>query len=496
MAVLKQQVELTNPLSCIAKAPAIVFLLVVSADGAIDKKAIKRFTRLLRSRDYTILVDAINREGGSLVGMLDDLLSNQTQPLEELRQLRGFLDSVFAEATALSFKTTLVKLAHDFSVKSGSLFGSKLTQNQKFAIVTIATELGLLEDINGPSTNNSNRVQLSQVHYATITDLPDHLFPVLKPAEWAEDTKNDVVLRGIYSENSIQANDPVVGYALDLPEALEFLVKNSLGESISTTEIHHKALQNLNRRLLAETHWHELSYQVSETPGHFITGLVLNGDYFSSEALLSEELLNLAHQRLDASMMMVIAPERGKLFAAKISSEDQQTRPEVLAFANAALSHYFKPEQAPISPNVWIVRDGRLVDQIKGMEGIISRARQNAEEQSQQEEDKLIHSAKAFVNERGVAVKVDVVAHDIDILLSNMQHLIRGYAQQAVQYQQFKGVLSVTVDIRDPEYHPEMKIYLNEQLGDMSQFLNNQFKLLGLACKDDSEIQLSCYVEG
>ncbi|MCH9698669.1 MAG: hypothetical protein K0U68_11245 [Gammaproteobacteria bacterium] len=495
MAVLKQQVESFNSLSCTAKAPAIVFMQVASADGAIDKKAVKRLTKLLHFKDYKILVDAMRCEGSSLASVLDLIQSNQIQPLEELRKLRSFLDSACPEETALSYKTALLKLAHDITVTSGGLFVSKLSQKQKVAIVTIASELGLLDDINDVPANNSARAQLSQIHYATTADLPDHLYPVLKPAGWADDVNSDVVMSGINTNRSIHANDPVVGYALDLPEAIEFLVKTSLDDSLSITEIHDKALQNLNRRLLAATQWHELSHQVSEMTGNVASGLVLNGDYFSSEALLSRELLNLAHKKLDASMMMVIAPERGKLFAAKITNEDEQTESELLAFASAAVTNYFKPEQAPISPNVWIVRDGLLVGQIEGMDGIISTAKQYAEEQAQQEEDKLIHTAKAFADDSGVAVKVDVVAHDIDILLRNMQHLIRGYVQQAVQHQQFKGVLSVTVDIRDPEYQPEMKIYLNEQLDDMSQFLSNQFKLLGLACKDDSEIQLSCYVE-
>lgn len=43
---LKDQTEIVT---CIARAPGIVFLLVAAADGTVDKKEIKQFAKLLKS---------------------------------------------------------------------------------------------------------------------------------------------------------------------------------------------------------------------------------------------------------------------------------------------------------------------------------------------------------------------------------------------------------------------------------------------------------------
>jgi hypothetical protein len=79
---------------------------------------------------------------------------------------------------------------------------------------------------------------------------------------------------------------------------------------------------------------------------------------------------------------------------------------------------------------------------------------------------------------------------------SNLQHVIRGYVKQAIQEQQFNGSMTVSVNIKDPNYAPEMKHQLMEQLEDMSDYLSSQFASLGMVCVDNTQINLSCSVEG
>jgi hypothetical protein len=505
MAEQNQIEQQTNPLSCIAKAPGVVFLLVAAADGRVDAKEVKQFEKLLQSPEYEILIAAMQEDGNSIMQLLADLKNNQLQPIEELKQLRFVLDSCLPEEMAMAYKIALIKLAKGIAEASGGLFGifgSKISKQEKVVLAIIASELGLFGDETQHTEAATSpqvevpQVEVAQHQYASAIELPDHLYPVLKSAEWAEDAKNDVVMRSIYADNEICTNEPVVGYALDLPETIEFLSTSSVETNLSIDAIHDKALQNLNKRLLAETEWYELNQEVPKEFGGTVTGLVLSGDYFSSEALLSKELLQIAHQKLDAAMIMVIAPERGKLFVTQIISEGDQPEPGSLLFACTAVAHFFNPSQAPISPNVWIVRNGRLVGQVKGMDGIIDSAKKYAKQTKKQEEQKLTHSANTYQEGNGISVKIAVVAHDIDIMLSNLQHVIRGYVKQAIQEQQFNGSMTVSVNIKDPNYAPEMKHQLMEQLEDMSDYLSSQFASLGMVCVDNTQINLSCSVEG
>ncbi len=493
---LKDQTEIVT---CIARAPGIVFLLVAAADGKIDNKEIKQFAKLLKSPDYEILVAAMQQAGQSLLDLLTDVQNSQLQPLEELKQLREILDNYFPEDAALLYKSTLLKLAIGTAQASGGLFGifgNKIGKEEEIVLAMIVSVLGLLEDTSQQTDVSSNSEDLSsQLDYHSMDDLPDHLYPVLKPADWAENAKDDVVIRGIYAENDIRANEPVVGYALDLPETIQFLSKDSVSENLSIEDIHSKALHNLDQRLLAGTKWQELNYQLPDEPELEVSGLVLTGDYYSSEALLSNVLLKIAHRKLDAEMLMVIAPERGKLFATKIISEGDNPEPDRLMFASMAVANYFNPEQAPISPNVWIVRNEKLVGQIQGMDAVLEGAKKHAENTIEENDKKLTHSANIFEEANGIGVKVAVVAHDMDVMLTNLQHVIRGYVQQAIQQKTFNGSMRVSVDIQDPSYAPEMKNYLTDQLGDMSEFLSNQFVSLGMVCADKTHVKLSCTVE-
>ena len=499
MAEQLRKPEDINPLSCIAKAPGVVFLLVAATDGTIDKKELQQFTKLILSPEYEILITAMQEDGYSLNQLLTDFHNNQFQPVEELRELRFVLDSCLPDDMALAYKSALVKLAKGIAGASGGVFGlfsSKISPEEKTAIAIVASELGLLDD--APQLDklvNHGNVESTQKQYTSVASLPDNLYPVLKPAEWAEDAKNDVVIQSIYVDDNIHANEPVVGYALDLPEAIEFLSIDNIDTNLSVDDIHAKALENLENRLLTTVEWHEISYEIDNSSDSIVSGLVLTGDYYASEALLSKQLLETAHQKLDAAIMMVIAPERGKLFATQIVSEGNQPEPGALLFASSAVSGFFNPEQAPISPNVWIVRNSRLVGQVKGIETIIDDAEKYAKKTIQDEEKNLVHSANTVYKGSCFGVTIAVIAHDIDIMLNNLQHVISGYVKHAIQQKGFNGIMMVSVNIQDPDYVPEMKEHLTIQLADMSDFLCNQFATLGMVGTNDSRIKLNCLIE-
>ncbi len=133
----------------LAKAPAIIFLLVSGTTGTIDKKQIKQLTKLLASKDYQLLITPMQQDGSSLTQILTDLQLNKEQPLQQLQNLNAVLNHDFPEQLAHKYKTTLLQLAHAITQNKFGfiklLFNQASLQNH-FVIETIANELELDEN--------------------------------------------------------------------------------------------------------------------------------------------------------------------------------------------------------------------------------------------------------------------------------------------------------------------------------------------------------------
>ncbi len=141
--------ENKNALSCIARAPGIVFLLVAGTDGSIDINDVDKFKELMQLPDYEILLSIMQEESISLNELLTDMQNNSLQLKEELRQLRFVVDSCLPEEIAMAYKTALISLAKTLAKVSKRLFGvfgSRIDKDGRAAITTIKLELGLLEE--------------------------------------------------------------------------------------------------------------------------------------------------------------------------------------------------------------------------------------------------------------------------------------------------------------------------------------------------------------
>ncbi len=144
----QHQMQLTHyPL--LAKAPAIIFLLVTGTTDMIDKKQIKQFTKLLESKDYQLLITPMQQDGSSLTQILTNLQLNTEQPLQHLQKLNSVLNHDFPEQLAHKYKATLLQLAHAITQnKFGfiKLLFNQASQQNQFIIETIANELELDEN--------------------------------------------------------------------------------------------------------------------------------------------------------------------------------------------------------------------------------------------------------------------------------------------------------------------------------------------------------------
>ena len=134
---------------CLACAPGIIFLLVASADGNIDKKELKRFATLMASKDYAILTSMLDQAGATIPDLLDEVLLHDLDPYQELQSVCSILDIYLSEKAAETYKVTLYRLARGIARSSAGLFGflgARISQEQEAATMVVAKLLGLLDE--------------------------------------------------------------------------------------------------------------------------------------------------------------------------------------------------------------------------------------------------------------------------------------------------------------------------------------------------------------
>jgi len=497
---MKQKISIhteAERLKCLACAPGIIFMIVASADGEIDKKELKRFASLMASKEYTILVSMLEQAGASISDLLDEILTHRLDPYQELQMVCSILDVYLSENAAKTYKLTLLRLAQGIAKPPAimfGLFGGKTNQKQESAIAIVAKLLGLLDGVE-QQRSDQDIIALSRnekTSYSSVTALPDQLFPVLKSSDWAEKVNSTVLTTRIDNQAKPTSKEPVVAYAVDSPELVDFLSSNAIDPPLTNQQIHDYALRNLEQRMNRCVEWRALEFDTGNKQLGSLSGLVLSGDYYCSEAIFSQTVLKHAHQQLQSELLIAITPIRGELYVTRLENE-RRPEPSCLVFAQFAVSRFFNPQQVQISPNIWVIRDGKLVGPLAGMEEITNSAEQCAL-QSQQCDNQFIHTVKTYSEEKGIGIQLDVVAKDLGEMMSSLQHLIRSYVEQGIQQQSFSGNLRVHLDIQAPDYDSDMKVHIAEQLETMSHFLCRQFSSLGIKTANNTEIKLSCSV--
>jgi hypothetical protein len=485
-------------MNCLACAPGMIFLLVASADGEISKQQLKRFARLMANQDYAILASMLNQAHTTIPELLNNALDKKLDPYQQLESVSHILDVYLSDQAAQVYKIALLKLAKDIAKSPEGLFGlfeGKITRNERKAIAIVASLLGLL-DVATKEPSDSDDVHLKSSIYSdnsSTVELPDTVLPVLQSANWANSTDTDVMSKSIYQHDELAQNEPVIAYANELPNTtLELLSSSTVKAALTIEQIHQKAVHNLERRLVGRVSWNHLNFESGIDEIGCVAGLVLNGDYYCSEAILSETLLKQAHQQLNSNLLMAIAPVRGELYVTNLVSE-HQPEPQRIMFAHFASSRYFNPQQVQISPNVWVIRNGIIAGHVAGMDQIIETAKQSAIPANLMN-DKLIHTVKTYSEEQGIGIEIDIIAKDIEIMMSNLQHLIRSYVDLSIQQKTFTGKLRVLLDIQDPKYNAGMKESILEQLASMSDFMCHQFSSTGIKTANNANIKLTCSV--
>jgi len=477
----------SRDLEHLACAAPFVFLLVAAADGSIDKKELKRFSQIMAQEEYRILAAVMSQAGLSFEQLLAACKERLQDPVNELMALGQVSEQRRPADTAIQFKAALLKLGHAIAQASGGFlgFGKKIDKHEAAMLALIVAAFSL-------SGGSEGGLQAAPANTPEGV-LNDELFPALKPPEWVVGARDHVVMQSLYLSDDIKDNEPVIGYVHDNPQTVAFVSADSIGDELSLADIHQHAMANLERRL-DSAQWEELSFNAGVEGLGTINGLVLTGDYFSSEAILAESLMKKAHQQLNSAMLMAIVPQRGELFVTNLISEENPERERII-FAEFAIKKFFNPEQAPISPNVFIIRNGKIVGNIGGMEQIIAEARKMAENEQQQEDTLLEHRGQLTGTEDEAALEILVKAHCVETMFKNLQHVIRDYVQSVTQQAHFNGNVNVLVVVDDSTVSNNDHEQVSGELGIMCQFLTDQFASLHIEASKGSPVTVGYQVE-
>ncbi len=466
-----------------ASAPILVFLLIAAADGTIDKKEIKQFQQLLLKKEYQALLAMMQLADVSISDYIQALLSAETDYITELQKVSAALDENLSQDRATAIKLMLLSLGKGIAESSGGflgVFGSKISKEERVALAVITQIFGLFDE--QPSTKPAEAT--------TLSELPENLYPLLKPYEWGLNSNGHVYINNVYGDEDIRPDEPVVAFALDGDHNVTFINSEQLSDVVSAEMLREQAFRNLDARLSEKCAWKELNIEIDESPEGTVNGLVLIGDYYCAEAMLSKALLTKAHELLDSAFLIVAAPERGRCFAVA-SNGMQQPEPLKLNYMQTAIKGYFNPDQAPIAPILWLVCNGKVIGHASGMESAIDEVKRIAESEIAQEDAQLVYKEEILGDAQSYSVLLHVAVKDIQTMLKIIQHGIRSVALQHGEHPGFSGSLKVQLEIEDPEYESAMEPALRAEIDSLFEYLTHQIQEIFEGNSCDTKLTLS-----
>ncbi|MEJ2453943.1 MAG: hypothetical protein P8103_07280 [Candidatus Thiodiazotropha sp.] len=451
-----------------ATAPILVFLMIAAADGTIDKKEVKQFQKLLMKQEYQALLAMMQMADVSVSEYIQTFLSANTNYVHELQKVSTALDENLSQEQATVIKLMLLSLGKGIAESSGGflgVFGNKISKEERLALAIITQIFGLFDE--KPSSKPSDG--------DTLRELPDNVYPLLKPYEWGLNSKAHVYINSVYGDEDIRPDEPVVAFAVDSDHNVAFINSDQLSDTVSAEILRKQAFKNLDARLSQQCEWQELNVKIDESSEGTVNGLVLTGDYYCAEAMLSKALLSKAHELLDSAFLMVSAPERGKCFAVAANGMEQP-EPLKLCYMQSAIKGYFNPDQAPIAPTLWLICNGKIIGHASGMESAIDEVKKIAERELAEEDEQLVYDEEIQGDARHYGVLLRVAVKDIQVMLKIIQHGIRNVALQHAKHPGFTGSLEVQLNIEDPEYEAVMEPALRNEVDNLFEYLTHQIQ--------------------
>lgn len=125
------------------QAPFLIYFLVASADGEIDKKEMLQFMEVLsnpESHTNPIFSKIINIVTNDIDAIVTEMKQQPINYIEELSHLKDIVNNNLPEHDANNFKLTLLLLGKKIAEASGGFlgFGDKISREELAALQTIA----------------------------------------------------------------------------------------------------------------------------------------------------------------------------------------------------------------------------------------------------------------------------------------------------------------------------------------------------------------------
>lgn len=482
-------------MEALACSAPFVFLLVAAADGKVEQREIESFSQAMGQPQFAIVAAVMARTGYTVEQAMAAAQRRLDSPAAQLGRLAEAIDDALDPHLAWHYKRALYGIVLRVAESSGgwlSRMTRKVGKTESAMLTLIATAFGLVDDNGDPTDAPPRRAAAGPDGAADGRVLTDALFPALKPAQWAESAREHVAMRPLLARGEGAPSDPVVGYVQDRPETVEFVPADSVGEGLTLDVLHAHAMRNLERRLAECAQWSSIDLESPVEGLGRVRGLVFTGDYFAAEAILSEVIMRQAHERLSAEHLIAIVPQRGELFVTGVERIDRAPDKETLAFIHCALVRHFNPEQAPIAPDVFLLRDARIGGRLDGLEAVVASAREAAQSAASEEQSAFVHRASLDQSPGGGALRIAIECGDVEGLNPNLQHVVRGYAQAAAQDARFTGAIEVVVTITDPTCDAEARARVDADLGSVAQFLQNQLASLHITSQSGGAVTVAC----
>ncbi|HAG94237.1 MAG: hypothetical protein CMK83_19905 [Pseudomonadales bacterium] len=138
-----------DDIKLLAYAPIAVFCIVAAADGSIDKKEVKAFqVELLKGiiTDSELMQKVMVHVVSDFEGMIGAFLKQEVDAKEKLEQILRVLDGKLSAEESHKFKVSMLSIGKSVAEASGGflgMFGSKISKEEKRALVGLAMFLGL-----------------------------------------------------------------------------------------------------------------------------------------------------------------------------------------------------------------------------------------------------------------------------------------------------------------------------------------------------------------
>jgi hypothetical protein len=304
------------------------------------------------------------------------------------------------------------------------------------------------------------------------------IFPLLKSNEWAEQVEPEGTIVTPFFSGTIEPHrNPFVAYCYDMGENVSFLRKKDLHDDIEMESLHLQSLDQLKVALADTTGWQQLNF---DEDSEDLEVIVLSGNYYCSEAILSPDIMRRAHNKLNSNLLAVSIPARGKIFAIDGNVVEESFHRFVLA----SLRQYYNSDATPISSVIWKVVDGKVVGFFEGTESLEDAIEDEVFE-SFEDEDENIDEKTEAVQVDGVVVNEDdgdtlnltFMADNWEVLISTVETVSQSIAERYNGEDALSGRVNIIIIST-----PLIKEYSNDIVNSMNElieFLNQQMTNIG-----------------